>query len=220
MGSAGVSAVGRMPSCLRPACVSAWLREQQGEAGPQEPGVHWSQTRRWGVRGVAGEDEGKEEEKSNPLTSKSCTTGTSRAGGHAATKHRETEITTTEATAAAPAQPQSHRCQWGPGATSREGGGMPARDWVQGEKQSLVLAGPGAAAWPPGRPRTPWKPCPDWALTQSVGRTSCWQSLSSQLRPQAGRSRRARDWLSRATLQSGRHQANGATSQAQFYRLF
>lgn len=91
---------------------------------------------------------------------------------------------------------------------------------VQGEKQSLVLAGPGAAAWPPGQPRTPWKPCPDWGLTQSVERTSCWESLTSQLRPQAGRSRRARDWPSRATLQSGRCRANGATSQAHFYRLF
>lgn len=54
-----------------------------------------------------GRMEGKEEEKSNLLTSKSCTTGTSREGGHAATKHRETEITTTEATPSAPAQPQS-----------------------------------------------------------------------------------------------------------------
>lgn len=49
--------------------------------------------------------EGKEEEKSSLLTSKSCNTGASREGGHAATKHREMEITTTEATAAAPAQP-------------------------------------------------------------------------------------------------------------------
>lgn len=56
---------------------------------------------RWGAR-CGWEDRGEGEEKSNPLTSKSCTTGTSREGGHAASKHRETEITTTEATAAAP----------------------------------------------------------------------------------------------------------------------
>lgn len=64
-----------------------------------------------------GRKEGKEEEKSNLLTSKSCTTGTSREGGHAATKHRETEITTTEAAPAAPAQPQSQHRQQGPGSS-------------------------------------------------------------------------------------------------------
>lgn len=67
-----------------------------------------------------GRMEGKEEEKSNLLTSKSCTTGTSREGGHAATKHRETEITTTEATP----QPQpNHRAN----ATSRAQGAASGR---------------------------------------------------------------------------------------------
>lgn len=67
-----------------------------------------------------GRVEGKEEEKSNLLTSKSCTMGTSREGGHAATEHREMEITTTEATAPAtpnhptppvPAGPQEQRLE-------------------------------------------------------------------------------------------------------------
>lgn len=79
-----------------------------------------------------GRKEGKEEEKSNLLTSKSCTTGTSREGGHAATKHRETEITTTEATPAAPAQPQSQRRQQGPGSSIWRA--MPARDSGAGEE--------------------------------------------------------------------------------------
>lgn len=101
LGSSGVSAEGSELSCLQP----GW--------GPAKCGGQES----WGCIGAKpgggvckvwlGRTEGKEEEKSNPLTSKSCTTGISREGGHAATKHRETEITITEATTAAFTQPQS-----------------------------------------------------------------------------------------------------------------
>lgn len=91
------------------------------------------------MQGMAGENEGKKEEKSNLLTSKSCTTGTGREGGHAATKHRETEITMTEANAAAPAQPQCQHRQRGPGTTS--GGPRLPETLVPGEKQSLELSG-------------------------------------------------------------------------------
>lgn len=73
-----------------------------------------------------GRVEGKEEEKSNLLTSRSCTTGTSREGGHAATKHREMEVTTAEAAAAAPSPPQSQRRQQGPGSSVWRA--TPARD--------------------------------------------------------------------------------------------
>lgn len=106
-----------------------------------------------------GRTEGKEEEKSNPLTSKSCTTGISREGGHAATKHRETEMTITEATTAAFTQPQSQGRQRGPGSSVWRA--MPARDLGAGEKQSPVLSG----AWtssPVSRTAThSEKPCPD-----------------------------------------------------------
>lgn len=87
-----------------------------------------------------GRTEGKEEEKSNPLTSKSCATGTSREGGHAATKHRETEITITEATTAASTQPQSQGCQRGLGSSAWRA--MPARDLGQGRSKAQCSLGP------------------------------------------------------------------------------
>lgn len=91
-------------ACMRVCLDSGSSRVQRGQGS-------WECIGAKPGRGVCkvwlGRIEGKEEEKSNLLTSKSCTTGTSREGGHAATKHRETEITITEATAAASAQPQS-----------------------------------------------------------------------------------------------------------------
>lgn len=106
-----------------------------------------------------GRTEGKEGEKSNPLTSKSCTTGTSREGGHAATKHRETEITITEATAAASTQPQSQGCQRGVGSSVWRA--MPARDLGAGKKQSPVLSGTWTSSLAPRTTRTTRKPRPD-----------------------------------------------------------
>lgn len=78
---------------------------------------------------------GEEEEKSSPLTSRSCTTGTGREGGHAATGHRETEITTTS---------RGAHATGGPG--SNVGGScLPAR--VRGEAKP-GLSGAAAAAQP------------------------------------------------------------------------
>lgn len=99
-----------------------------------------------------GRTEGKEEEKSNPLTSKSCTTGISREGGHAATKHRETEITITEATTAAFTQPQSQGRQRGPGSSVWRP--CLPETWVQGRSKAWCSLGPGPAARCPGQPRT------------------------------------------------------------------
>lgn len=96
------------------------------------------------------EDGGEEEEKSNPLTSKSCTTGTSREGGHAATKHRETEITTTEATAEAPPDLCAHTTSGAQGAAS--GGSCLPETWVQGEAKP-GLSGAWNSGLASGKPR-------------------------------------------------------------------
>lgn len=117
--------------------------EQQGEVRPGEPGQET------GVRGVAREGGGEEEEKSSPLTSKSCTMGTSREGGHAATKHRETEITTTGASATAPPNRGAH-APWPPawpGSSVRRL--MPAQDLARVQAEAKPgLSGPGRAARP------------------------------------------------------------------------
>lgn len=130
-----------------------------------------------------GRTEGKEEEKSNPLTSKSCTTGISREGGHAATKHRETEITITEA----PRQPSpNHRAKAVSGARGAVSGGHACqRLGCRGE------AKPGALWGLDQRPGVPDTHAPHRShvltgLTQRLGRTSCSESPSSQAGPQAG----------------------------------
>lgn len=114
------------PACSLHASARLWGAGGRGQA------------RRWGVPGVP-ERTGEEEEKSSPLTSRSCTAGTGREGGHAATRHRETEITTTGHGAHAARGPGSsvggHACPLG-----------------CGEKPSLGSQGPGHGA-ASGKPR-------------------------------------------------------------------
>lgn len=130
-----------------------------------------------------GRTEGKEEEKSNPLTSKSCTTGTSREGGHAATKHRETEITITEATTAASTQPEprlpagrgeqcleGHACQKLGCRKEAKHGALWDLDQQPGVQDNHALHGSHVLT----------------GLMQRLGRTSCSESPSSQAGTQAG----------------------------------
>lgn len=123
-----------------------------------------------------GRTQGKEEEKSNLLTSKSCTTGTSREGGHAATKHRETEITITAATAQPPPTPRANTASRARGAVT--GGPCLPETRALGKEQSLVLSGPGTAPWPPEQRCTTQEPCPDRALPQRPRRAGCSGSPS------------------------------------------
>lgn len=126
---AWVGSLGVPSACGLHACLPGF-GEWQGEVRLGEAGCTGARPGCGLCKVWLGRMEEKEEEKSDLLTSKSCTTGTGREGGHAATKHRETEITITEATATGPAQPQCQHLQRGPG--SNVWRAMPARDFGAG----------------------------------------------------------------------------------------
>lgn len=119
-----------------------------------------------GVAGENGGERGREKQSANLQILHhghqqgrwACSNRTQGDGNYYPRSHcRSPRPTTVPAPPAGPREQhlEAHACQ---------------RLGCRGRSKAWSSLGPGTAARPPGQPRTPWKPCPHWGLTQRPGR--------------------------------------------------